>query len=530
MAISFSDIPGDMLVPLFYAELQPAPTAAPANLRMLLMGQRNLNWTQSTQPDYAGADYKPYILNDALVQSLFGNGSQLHHMYRVARKNNPFGEIWGMSMKDDTSTDDQAVAATATIGIRAVPAVHVKTQSVLKFFIAGTPVSVVVYPTDTRETLAQRMAGRIAGMTVNGVRLPVTALIEETTPDIVTLRCRWRGGSGNHIRVHSDVYGGEGDLLTRKMLQLPGRLTGGLLGGNLREGLFSLGDESFDVYVVGTTTTVTGNLTPLDEYLTEAWSPMRQNYGHGFAAFDIDYADAITYGSVRNGPHVSFMHTYNSPSPPWEWASALAGRAAAHWANPPELSRPLHTLNLAGILPPPSSVNWPDISDRQALLEAGVSTWTVDRDSQTVRINRVVTTYQTNVWGDDDASWRDAVTMFQAQYFARYMRSAITGTYPRAALTTRETGITGFASPPQIRDTLIHAYTRLAALGVVENVDGFMLGLVVQRNDIDANRVDILIRADMVNQLRVVATLIETHLELNQDGLSGLGLPTVVAA
>ncbi|MEL7231535.1 MAG: phage tail sheath C-terminal domain-containing protein, partial [Pseudomonadota bacterium] len=69
-------------------------------------------------------------------------------------------------------------------------------------------------------------------------------------------------------------------------------------------------------------------------------------------------------------------------------------------------------------------------------------------------------------------------------------------------------------TPDSIRDTVIHAYTQLAQQGVVENVAAFSQALVVERNQLDANRVDIALKTDMVNQLRVLAVAMETNLEL----------------
>jgi phage tail sheath gpL-like len=110
--------------------------------------------------------------------------------------------------------------------------------------------------------------------------------------------------------------------------------------------------------------------------------------------------------------------------------------------------------------------------------------------------------------------------MFQAQYFVRQMRAAITGAYPRAALTNVPAGINGFTSPQQITQLLIHEYQRMANMGLVENASLFSAYLVVERDAVDPNRVNILMRPDMVNQLRVVATLVETHLELDAEQLA----------
>ena len=41
--------------------------------------------------------------------------------------------------------------------------------------------------------------------------------------------------------------------------------------------------------------------------------------------------------------------------------------------------------------------------------------------------------------------------------------------------------------------------------GLVENIDAFKSGIIVERNANDENRVDILMTPDLVNQLMVIA-------------------------
>ena len=106
----------------------------------------------------------------------------------------------------------------------------------------------------------------------------------------------------------------------------------------------------------------------------------------------------------------------------------------SHWAAPPELSRPLQTLTMQGMYVGDDDDESFSKIERQQLLEIGVSTFHVDPD-YTCRVDRVRTLRKNNDWGDPDPSWADAITMFQSMYFVRQIRQAITGAYPRAALT-----------------------------------------------------------------------------------------------
>ena len=50
-------------------------------------------------------------------------------------------------------------------------------------------------------------------------------------------------------------------------------------------------------------------------------------------------------------------------------------------------------------------------------------------------------------------------------------------------------------------------------MGLVENMDLFKANLIVERNANDPNRVDILFPPDLINQLRIMAMLVEFRLQ-----------------
>ena len=494
MAIPFAEIPSNLLVPLFYAEVKPAQTPYNASLRMMLIGHKKSS---------ADAVYEtPYILSGDDAARLFGKGSMLEAMYRKARAQSPFIEIWGCA----TTPAVGAVKATGSIQVTGNPA---NKSGLVHLWIAGYTVHTVIRPTDTAATLAARIKTNID----RNDNLPVRASINGTTDSLIDLECKWAGASGNSIWMEKWVWGS--DNRYSSLLTLT-QMANGSGNSGLAASLAAIGDEQFDVLIVGNQGS-TSQLDELDDFFDHSsgrWSPYKQTFGHAFIGAWKSYANLITLGGERNGPHVTVMGTYGSPTPVWEWSAAIGARVTQHWATPPELSRPLQTIKLNLIEPPRNPADWWTIEERQALLDAGIATYTVDPD-RTVRIDRLVTTYQTNDWGSPDASWRDAITLFQAMFFVRYMRAAITGAYPRAALTDEESGIEGFASPPEIKEHLIHAYMELQALGLVENVEDFSEALVVERNALDANRVDVLARPDFVNQLRIFAMLAETHLQLD---------------
>ena len=131
-----------------------------------------------------------------------------------------------------------------------------------------------------------------------------------------------------------------------------------------------------------------------------------------------------TFGNGRNDRHVTVVGTQSFRTPPWERAACWAAVAAAHLSDAPELSRPLQTLALPGVLPPfNKSLNW-TISDRQTLYVDGIAAEVVNVDG-TVAIDRAVTTYKTNAASAPDATFRDVETMAQCMFVARSSHSQL---------------------------------------------------------------------------------------------------------
>jgi len=482
MPVQFNAIPdgGTLRVPLFYAELNAAQTPYQSISRLGLIGQ--MLATGSATPNVP-------VQVTGNEDALFGQGSMLAAMCKIARRNAPFQEIWALPVADD----DAGTAAAGSIKVESGP----PQSGTLTVYIAGRRVRIGVTTADNATAVATRLAGAINA----NADLPVTATVNS---DTVTVTARHKGVQGNFIRIETDYYGDEGPLAAEMLTITP--MANGSGDPKIDDVLAAMGDDEFD-WLAGPYTDAT-NLGYIDALLNGVsgrWSPYHQLYGHYITAKEDTQANLSSFGNGLNSPWTSVMGYYQSPTPPWEWAAALAAVCAAHLSSAPELSRPLHTLELLGVLPPKNRMARFDRQQRNSLLFDGISTYYVDSAGQ-VRIERVITTYQKNVWGDPDASWLDIETRAQAVYAIRYLRAKVTGTWGRAALRDDNPfGVMGVATPADIRDTIVHGYRELSALNVVENEDLFEQLLVVERNAIDANRVDVYLPADHVNQLRIIA-------------------------
>lgn len=85
MSVQFSQIPANLRVPLFYAEINSGQSPYQGPSRLLLIGQRlNAGSAQANVP----------VIFDGDAQALGGAGSMIAEMALWARQNHPFGEIW----------------------------------------------------------------------------------------------------------------------------------------------------------------------------------------------------------------------------------------------------------------------------------------------------------------------------------------------------------------------------------------------------------------------------------------------------
>jgi phage tail sheath gpL-like len=520
MPMSFEYIPASTLLPLFYAEVRPAPEPYSATLRMLLIGHQNkggANYNEGT-----ALENTLYLITREESRELFGPGSQLSHMYERARENFPWAEIWAMAIPE-AQTVTRAKGA-----ITVVKDASPNKLGLIRFWIGGRPTEILIRSGDTKASIATKIKNAInVGQTdtdpSTGSDLTCVCNNDDAaTPDAAKklIVCKWAGITGNEIRItYIGPSGRASDSspvvkLSRYYLNFT-QLNGGTGEAETAQSFTAIGAKPFDVFVFPYATQ--NLLDKCQEFMDGAagrWSPFQQLYGHMFTAQIANHDALIALGEARNDPHMTIMGIMQSIQPSWEWSSALAAIACQHWANPPELSRPLQTLVLRGIsVGSDDDDSFTDL-ERQMLLEQGISTFHVNPDTSCA-IDRVRTTRKFNAWGDPDPSWADAITMFQAMFFVKSLRAAITSAFPRSALANNDRGVTGVASPSLIKMVVIHDYIRLENLMLVENSDIFVRALVVERDAVDRNRVNILARPDLVNQLRVVATIVETHLELD---------------
>ncbi len=482
MSVLFNNIPGNMLVPFAYFEINSGGTPFQGLPRVLLIGQQNAGSLAT-----AGAVFGP-IQNQAEADAQFGVGSMLSAMFAIARRNAPFQPIWALPIADP--------AGAKAAGAFTFTAPGVTGAGIL--WCLGRRIPFQINAADTGAIVAGKAAAAI-----NAARVPFVAAVDGTDNTKVNVTARNNGAvfNGQEMTFATD----ESNVLTAANTTVVA-LTGGTGTPDLAGPLASLGDVEYDF--IGAPYSDTASLNAVRDFLDDTagrWSPMQQLYGGYFAVQFGTLSGLVTAGAARNDPHAVVVGSQRSPSPEWEWVASATGKASAHLGDAPEVSRPLQTLTLDGVLPPRDRATWWDVTDRQALYADGIAACRVRSDG-VVAIDRFVTTYQKTAAGVPDGTFRDVETMYQLMFAIRYFKTSVSNKHARQALADENPfNLAEVATPNSVRNTLVHAYNDLVALGVLENAEMFAQFVVVERDPNDANRLNAYLPLDVVNQLRVFA-------------------------
>ncbi len=482
--IQFQNFPADTRNPGFAAEIDPSrANTGQFRLRTLVVGQV-----------IAGAQPVPSVPvlcpSAAFARTLAGAGSPLALMAARVIARDPNGEIWVLPVPDNGAGQRSTVAAilagTATAG------------GTLSTYVCDTLVQTGVPAGTTAAQAAATLAAvanAIADLPVTAAAAGAVVTFTVRVPGPLDLDVRWNHGGG----LAGEVFPAG---LTATAVLTPG--TG---APDLGLAFANCSDIPFASVVLPYADAVT--LDAVKAFLndqTGRWAPVRLLFGHGFAAVRATLGQATTLLAARNDQHMTVLPVSNSPTPSWLIAADMAGSAGLSLRNDPGI--PLQRLAMGWRAPPVADRF--TYNDRNTLLYDGGSTYEVDDDG-TVRISRLVTTYQTNTAGVADNSYLDVETMFQLADEIRFYRADITTVFARKKIVSDGTRF-GAANPDIVSPRIIRAhmlalYRQREELGRVQDYDAFKQHLVVEYAG--NGRVNILLPVILAGQLRIVAMLVQ---------------------
>ena len=556
MPVSFERIPSNIRVPLFYAEMSNREAAYLQMLQPALIIGPMLE-SGRAEP------LEPVLVTDAQqAYGLFGAGSIIADMIASYRRNDNFGTVWAIPQLTPEAATAAALTDTFT-GVATAPAT-------MGLYIGGDRYAITVAAGDDAATIAQKIVEAVnaepfslvtaalgdggkasaapapaitspqpnstqlppaAGATGGGARATRRAAPRADGSAAVTYTARNRGAIGNELLRTWNFRGvAGGESIPRGVSVTGGNGNGNGNGGNfaggaglpdLRPVIAAMGDEEYDF--ICNPYTDGASLDLLSEELNDVtgrWAWSRQIYGHVFSARMGDLQGLVEFGRTRNDPHASVLGFAHSPTVSWRRAAALCAQAAGSLRNDPP--RPLQTLAMVGVMAPKRGYRF-RLGDSNTLLYSGVATEM--ESGGAAAIQRCVTTYRVNVWNQPDPSWLDVQTPATLTYIIRFLRNRILQKFPRHKLADDGTPFglgQAIVTPRIIRAELVAAYSELIAMGIVENMDAFKQFLIVERDPVDPNRVNVLLPPDLVNQLRIFAMLVEFRLNYSAAATAAL--------
>ena len=230
MTVPFNNIPQQVRVPLFYAEMDnsQANGIGTGIRRALLIGQKLAAGSAAAN--------QPYIVATvAQAIALFGRGSMLARMVEKYRANDTFGELWCIAVADVGA----GVAATGTVTVTGTATA----AGTLNLYIAGQRVQVPVLVGDSATVVG---ASIVTALTA-ALDLPVTGV---NAAGVVTLTCKWKGPTGNDITILDSFQGSAGGESVPAGITLAyggsGLLTGGTSNPVLTPVITAMGDDEYD--------------------------------------------------------------------------------------------------------------------------------------------------------------------------------------------------------------------------------------------------------------------------------------------
>lgn len=493
MSISFNQIPSNIRVPGAYIEIDNSRAItglSQLETRILVIGQRLTAGTV--------AEGVPTLVSSkSQAIEYFGRGSMLANMFDTLFDNNPYTEKWAVALDDNGA----GVTASGLVDFAGSTATE---SGTISLYIGGVLVEVAVADADTAAEIATATAAAINA----NLDLPVTAaVVNDDDDDSVAITYRHKGLVGNELDLRLNYRGVLGGEATPAGVTIA--ITGmasGTTNPSISTAIAALPDEIFDYWLVPYLDSTT--LDALDTELDSRWGPLRMLEGHVFTASSDSVANLSTLGNSRNNEHMTILDASNdSPTPCYLWGAAMCGQVAYAATNDP--ARPFNTLQLIGVKAP-APENRRTLTERNTLLYDGIATHYVTK-AGVVQLERVVTTYQKNASDVADASYLDANTPLTLAYLRQTLRARITQKFPRHKLADDGTKFgagQAIVTPKILRAELIALAGQWEEAGLVEDMDSFKSNLIVERNETDRTRVDVVIPPDLVNQFQIFAAQI----------------------
>ncbi len=487
MAITFDNIPFLIYTPGVFAEFDPTRAVK----GVAIQPHDTLIVAQKLAAGAIAANTVEACDSVDEGRILGGEGSQLALAVAAAKAADPLTQLYVIGVPDDGS----GVAATGSIVFTGTSATE---SGEIAVYVAGRRISIAC-PKGT--TPAQLETAGLAAFAL--VRdLPVTVAADAAAG--LDFTARNAGTIGNSIRIGVSQLPGE--RVPAGITATVTAMASGATDPSYASAITAMADDQYHTVVSGLATA-----TPLGLLVTEFEArsgPMRMIEGQIFAAAADSRANLTTLGNSLNSFALTLIGMEVSaliPTPA-EVAASVAGLNARRTQTSP--GRALTGAVLPGISGAKRGSRFTR-AERDILLSDGVSTVKAGPDGR-MHVERLVTTYQSNQQGFPDTALQDLTTL-RLLAALRYSARVRFGTkFAQFLLTSDGAPVppgVQMVQPSTLRAECLVLYGEWVALGWVEGaaLAQFKSELIVERSEVDPNRVDFLLPPDLVNNLLVSA-------------------------
>lgn len=486
--VAFTQVSANLRTPFVAIEIDPTNATGGGlqrNLPVLLIGSYD-NTISTVVPSVP-----VQIFSASQAAALFGNGSLLHEMAISWFANNVDTPVYAAPIADAGGATVSTWTLTCTIPSGTIQ------NGTLALYINGVYYGVGITQGMTVAQVATAIAAAITGQ----YGCPVTAV---AVAGVVTLTSKGKGAwtTGIDVRLNYSAT----DAQPVNLAVAIASATSGATNPVLTTLIANIVNNQYQFYVLPYTDSTT--VGALNTELIRRWGAMVQTEGFAITALNGSQGTLASYGTALNSQCLVVVGYNNSPDANYAWAAAVAGQVSNAAAIDP--ARPFNTLPLVGILAPPLTSQWTQ-SMANALLWDGIATTYVDSGG-TVRIQRLITTYQKDVNGTPTPAFLDLNSPLTLAFIRMDLRNYISSKYPRSKLANDGTRFgqgQPIVTPSILKGEIIARARTWEDLGLVDNVDGFASSLSVVRNPADNTRVDVFMAPSLVSSLQVVGVLIQ---------------------
>ena len=469
--ISFDTIQPGMRKPGVYMEFNTrlAVNTLPGNpQRMLVIGPM-------LAAGSAPALTPVQVFSDDEGDTLFGAGSLVAAMIRAAIRANKYLQLEAIGLPEVEGSAGKAASGGLLIAGTAGK------SGTLSLWIAGERVAINVASGDTGAALMTRLETAMASL----LTLPVTGDIDSESATL-KITARTKGEWGNAISLSATTTATGLTLTVTPMAN-------GEMDPDIQPALDAVFAAGHNIIISPYSSPAA--LAALSEHLTATGSAMEQRGAIGCAGWTGSLGTGISLAADVNDARISMPWYRGSVSLPGVLAAAYGAVMAAE----EDPARPLNDQPLVGMdvvaMPQQTGRN-----EQESALHNGLTPIEVG-PGNTVQIVRAISTYTVTPQGTEDVSLLDVTSIRTLDYTRKACRDRIRLRFPNEKNTARIRG--------KVRSELYDVLMKLEAAEILENVERWQDRLIVEPSESDANRVDAIIPADVVNGLHVFAGRID---------------------